>query len=371
MNKLPAFNFSSQKVLEFINPLIAKLKDFLPEEKPRTTVGLDIGTTSVKLVEMQKAGKELQITAYGIEPVKNNDRDEAIKKLLANCRISQKEVNIAISGQGVILRYLHMPKLPPADLKASILFEADKHIPFPIAEVIVDCYTVKDIPKENKSLVLLAAAKKDLIEQRIALLEKLGLSPGVVSVDSVALANVFNVLCKFFTPEEKDAAGNPCQTVGLLSIGGTSSSLNLIDAGVSLFTRDIFIGGEDITKRIMNQFGIDVQAAQKMKTTAGKDSQRIIESCETILSNLVTEIRFSFDYFETEHNLPVSVLYLTGGSAYLEGLDAYFQQGLGIKVKAWNPVAGLKIGPQVQKESLERDANMLGTALGLALYGND
>lgn len=351
--------------------MLAKLKDFIPEEKPRTTVGLDIGTTSVKLVQMQKAGKELQITAYGIEPVQDGDREGAIKKLLTGCRISQKEVNTAISGQGVVLRYLPMPKLPLADLKASILFEADKHIPFPVAEVIVDCYPIKDIPKEGKSLVLLAAVKKDLIEQRIALLEKLGLSPGVISVDSVALANVFNVLCNLLTAQEKDANGSLCQTVGLLSIGGISSSLNLIDASVPLFTRDIFIGGEDITKRIMNQFGIDIQAAQKMKTTAGKDSQRIIESCETILSNLATEIRFSFDYFETEHNLPISVLYLTGGSAYLVGLDAYFQQGLGIKVNVWNPVAGLKIGPQVQKESLERDANLLGTALGLALYGND
>ncbi|MFZ5801185.1 MAG: type IV pilus assembly protein PilM [Candidatus Omnitrophota bacterium] len=362
MNKLPAFNFPSRKILDAVNPLLAKIKGFLPEEKPRTTVGLDIGTTSVKLVQVQRIGKELQITAYGIAAIKNGDREEAIKKLFAECCIFEKEVNIAISGHGVVLRYLSMPKVPPAELKASIIFEADKHIPFPIAEVVVDCYTIKDLPKENKSLVLLAAAKKDFIEQRLALLNKLGLSAGVVSVDAVALANVFNVLW---------ASDNLDQTVGLLSIGGAFSSLNLIDSGVPLFTRDIFIGGEDITKRIMNQFGMDMPAAQKLKTSAEKDAQRIIASCETILSNLVTEIRFSFDYFETEYNLPISVLYLTGGSAYLPGLDNHLQQGLGIKVEAWNPLARLKSGPQVQRESLEKDANLLGVALGLALYGND
>jgi len=357
--------------IDLVSRYSDKVKDFLPAEKSSYSVGLDIGTSSVKLVQIQKDGRDFKISGFGIEPIKGN-KEEAVRKVLAASNISAKKVNISVSGQGVILRYIQTPKLSLDDLKASIAFESDKYIPFPMEEVNTDCYIIRDLPQESKMLVLVAAVKKDLIEQRISLLEKLGLIPEVVSIDSVALANVFNVFCNTKVPVlSKDHSGKVCQTVGLLNIGGTFSSLNILDRGLPFFTRDIFIGGEDVTKRLVNQLGIDEVTADKMKSSEDADENKIIGSCENILSNLATEIRFSFDYFETENNLPISLLYVTGGGSYLKGINTYLQQNLGIEVKTWDPLSGLEAGPGISAEDLKKQANKMGIAIGLALYQND
>lgn len=367
MNKIP----SLKNLVDFLTPYAARLKDFLPEEQPRFTVGLDIGSSSVKLVQLQRIGHDFKLMSFGVELSKRNNREEAIKKVLDVGKVVAKKVNISVSGQGVILRYVLMPKMPLEEVKQSVLLEVDKYSPFPADEVITDCCIIKELSPEGKMLVLVAAAKKDLIEQKIVFLEKVGLSPEVISIDAVALANVFNVFCQPPTTNHTKEPSSTCQTVGVLNIGDTFSDLNIMDKGLPLFTRDIFIGGEDITKRMVNQFGIDADAAEKMKNSPEADGKKILEACETILTNLATEIRFSFDYFETENNLPISLLYITGGGSYLKGIDNFLQQGLGIKVEYWDPVAGLQVGPEVSRELLKKEANRIGVALGLALYQND
>jgi type IV pilus assembly protein PilM len=371
LDKIP----SLKKLVDFVSPqvlkLTDKLKDFLPEEKARQSVGLDIGSSSVKLVQLQKTGRDFKLTSFGIEPIKKNNREEAIRQVLAASNVTVKKVNVSVSGQGVILRYVTMPKMALEDMRRSILLEADKYSPFPADEVITDCCIIEELPQVGKMLVLVAAAKKDLIEQRITLLDQAGLSPGVISIDAVALANVFNVFCQLPASAGHQEAPSICQTVGMLNIGETFSNLNIMDKGLPLFTRDIFIGGRDMTKRIMNQFSVDVEAAEKLKYSPEADGKKILESCETILTNLATEVRFSFDYFETENNLPIALLYITGGGSYLKGIDNFLQQSLGMKVECWNPVSGLQVEPEVPVELLKKEVNKFGVALGLALYQND
>lgn len=370
MNKLaPIF----KSCLDKISPYAARFKDLMPQEKMQPSIGLDIGTSSVKLIQLLGQDHGFKIVRFGAEPIKNRNREEAIKKILTENNIFAKSVNTSVSGQGVVLRYTQMPRMALEDLRSSIILEADKYIPFPIEEVYIDCHIIKESPKDNKMLVLVAAAKKDLIEQRISLLAKVGLTPEVISIDSVALANVFNVLCQISSVDnQKEPVGTPtCQTIGVLNIGGAFSSLDILDKGSPLFTRDIFIGGDDVTKRMINQFGIDEEAAEKMKASLEADGQKIIAACETILSNLATEIRFSFDYFETENNLPISLLYITGGGSYLKGIDGFLQQSLGIEVKIWDPILTLQVSPEISSELLKKQANKIGIALGLALYQND
>lgn len=367
MNKIPSIH----NLIDFVAPYAAKLRDFLPEEKIRPTVGLDIGSSSVKIVQLQKMGRDFKLMGFGTVPVNKNNREEAIKKALESCNVTAKEVNIAVSGQGVILRYVPMPKMSLEDIKQSISLEADKYSPFPIDEVITDCCIIRESAQDGKMLVLVAVAKKDLIEQKIALLEKVGLAPAVISIDAVALANVFNVFCQTAAIANSKEQPNICQAVSVLNIGDTFSDLNIMDKGLPFFTRDIFIGGEDVTKRMVNQFGIDTEAAERMKTSPEADEKKILEACETILTNLATEIRFSFDYFETENNLPIAILYITGGGSYLRGIDNFLEQSLGIRVQYWDPLAGLQVGAEVSRELLKKDANRIGVALGLALYKND
>jgi len=370
MNKT---SFDLKNLVDFVTPYANKLKDLVPQEKLVPSVGLDIGTSSVKLIQLQKTGSESKIIRFGVAPIKNRNKEEAINKVLAENNITTKNVNTSVSGQGVILRYAQLPKMSLEDLRTSVILESDKYIPFPAEEVNIDCYIIKELPQDKKMLVLVAAAKKDLIEQRISLLEKIGLVPDVISIDSVALANVFNVFCQTAaaTPDKKEPESLSCQTIGVLNIGGTFSSLDILDKGLPLFTRDIFIGGNDITKRIINQFSLSEEEAEKMKSSTEADAAKIISASETILTNLATEIRFSFDYFETENNLPITTLYITGGGSYLKGVDNFLQQSLGIEVKIWNPLTVLQIDPEVSAELLKKQANKIGIALGLALYQND
>jgi len=365
--KLPNLNKLEDVALRFS----AKLKRFIPPQKTKPSLGLDIGSSCIKLLQLQRQGEELKVTSFGLEPIKNNNREDALRNVLSSSNISAKHANISVSGQGVVLRYVQMPKMSREELKHSVSFELDKYIPFPADEVIIDCSIIKDLPNEGKMLALVAAAKKDLIEQKIALLEKAGLAPGVISVDSVVLANVFNLLCSEASLVQNALSGKACQTVAILDVGGVLSSLNILDRGMPLFTRDIFIGGDDITKRLMNQLGINHEAALKMKEVADGDWQKAFSACESVLSNLATEIRFSFDYFETENNLPISMLFVTGGGSYLQGMDSFLQQSLGIEVKPWYPISALQVGLEVSGGALKKHGNRLGVALGLALYKND
>lgn len=353
---------------KYLSLYLLKIKQRIPKPEAKTLVGLDIGTATIKAVEISNSAETHEIEKFSIEPVNSNDVAGSIKKALEKASIVTKTVNTSISGQGVVIRYVQMPKMSVSDIKSSISLEADKYFPFPLEEVIMDCFVLEEEPLANKIFVLVAAAKKDLIEQRIALLSNLNLEVETILTDSIATANVFNVLNH--KPDTKEALAEPAKpsAVALLNIGGAFSNFNIIKNNLPRFTRDIVIGGIDFSKRISHILGVDMESAEKLKIAPTEDQKgKILEACESILTNLIAEIRLSLDYFETESNVSAGMLYLSGGGSYLAGLAEIMKQNLGIEVRMWEPSLGLKINPNLSQTEFKEQVNKLGTAIGLAL----
>lgn len=344
-----------------------KIKKIIPQAKPRALVGLDIGTTSIKVARISNSAQKHEIDAFAIEPINQDDLKSVIANCLAKANISTKLVNTSVSGQGVVIRYVQMPKMPLADIKSSISLEADKYFPFPIEEVGMDCCILEEIASENKVLVLVAAAKKELIEQRLTLLSSLGLEAETIYTDSIAIANVFKVLGSNIKESDVSNLSGKSYAKAVLNIGGEYSNLNIIKDDFPRFTRDIYAGGNDLTKRICHIFGIDMKAAEELKISSEEQKEKIMQACESVLNNLIAEIRLSFDYFETENNIPVGILYLSGGGACLAGLEEFMKQNLGIEVKLWQPFSGLSISSSLSSDGLACVANKLSIAIGLAL----
>lgn len=244
-----------------------KIKEMLPQPKPKTLVGLDIGATSVKAVRINNSAGIHEVDSFAIEPISQNDLKAAIANCLNNAGMETKFVNTSVSGQGVVIRYVLMPKMTLSDIKSSISVEADKYFPFPIDDVVMDCCILEERPSEGRVFVLVAAAKKDLIEQRLSLLSSLNLEAETIYTDSIAIGNVFNVLGSNFRPEVSPDPATKTSAIAVLNIGGNSSNLNIIKDNIPRFTRDIYMGGIDFTERIGHICGLDMKAAEELKMT--------------------------------------------------------------------------------------------------------
>ena len=352
-----------------MHPLLEKyfslIKRFLPKSSAANAVGLDIGAGECKLVEIVRSGDQFQVLRWEIAPIREGDVLRTIRALLENLSSPCKTLYTAVVGKGTLIRYIDMPKMTLQDMKSSFNVEADKYFPFAQEHIYTDCFILEEQDKGKTMAVMAAAAKKELIDPRVKLISELGLQANFIGINAIALANIVNVLGYDGEKDFKDKA------VAILDLGDSVSSLMILINKVPRFTRDIFVGGRDLTKRISNALAISFEQAEALKNNPGERLEEIIKVTELAVVNIVKELRLSFDYFVTEKNCPIQKLLLTGGGALLEGLPAAFEKNLEISVSLWDPLASLvattaKGGDNVQKKSLR-----MGVALGLALYGYD
>jgi type IV pilus assembly protein PilM len=275
--------------------------------------------------------------------------------------IPSKSVNISVSGQQAIIRYIDFPKMKPEELRQALKFEAQKHIPFPVSEVSIDGCILRDDLPDNKMKVLLAAVKKDLIEQRLKLLSAAGLSVNVIEIDSISLVNAFN-----YNYADDDMVKN--KTVALLNIGSATSNLNILENGLLAMSRDIAIGGNNLTQRIADSAGVDFKAAEALKT--GKDKKlatSAIAAIEPVFAKLAQEVRTSFDYHESRSVSSVERIFISGGASLYLGINELFGTYLGLDVTSWDPLRKLKVASTVDQEKLKTVSGQLAVAIGLGL----
>lgn len=360
-----------------MNQLLEKyfqiVKNIIPEKVQVTTVGIDIGVGSCKIIELVKSGETYEILRFGIEPINNADLGGTLKGALSHLNIQSKSVTTAVFGKGTLIRYIEMPRMALEDLKKSFAIEADKYFPFPIDQIYTDCYILDPKGKDKKMSVLVAAAKKEIINERVQLLTSIGLQTNFIGINPLAIANVFNVLGDKNSPQGAGSTIDETKSLGIavLDLGEKVSNLTILKDNIPRFTRDIFIGGQELTKRISNNLGVSMEEANRLKRQPGGKLEEVLNACESVLMNLISEVRLSFDYFITEKNVQISKLYLTGGSSMLEGIVEFFSKNLDIQIERWNPIANLKIGPDIAAEDLNKNVGSLGVALGLSLYQND
>ena len=333
---------------------LENLKNRFSSEK--FSVGLDIGTSEIKFAKFKAEKDGLKAIALAAEPLQP-DLASALGKVAKEQGI--KEAGISISGSSAIIRHVSLPRMTKEELTQALRFEAEKHIPFPISEVNVDAHILKSDPKDNKMLVLIAAVKKDFLNQRLKALEQAGIKVMSVDIDSLALINAFN-----FNYPETDKT----KTIALLNIGASLSNLSILEGTIPYLSRDIQIAGGNLTQKISEVLNIDLKAAENLKINPQNDQlDKITVVSETVFSQLAAEIRTSFDYYESQNASSVGKIFLSGGCSLLAGLKTSLANLLGIEVDQWNPfkqvvpVEGLdlsQIGPRQAK---------FAVAVGLAL----
>jgi type IV pilus assembly protein PilM len=247
------------------------------------------------------------------------------------------------------------------ELKQALKFEAQKHIPFSIDEVNLDSFILKEDSPDNKMLVLIAAVKKDFMSQRLKLLEEAGIKVNLVDIDLLALANAFN----FNYPQED----NPkYKAVALLNIGSSMSNLDILENGIPRLSRDIHIAGNNFTQKLMEVFSLDFKSAEELKINP--DTQRAksaTAAVESVFANLATNIRTSFDYYESQGTTSVGKIFLSGGGSKFTGLKEMLANLMGTEVECWDPFKKIKLPNNMDSQKINALSGQLAVVVGLAL----
>ena len=334
-------------------------------------IGIDIGSSSVKLVQLKELKGAFTLQNVGILPlpleaiVDNTLMDsssivEAIKKLIKSLNIRVKEAACSVSGNSVIIRKISLPAMPPEELEDQIHWEAEQYIPFDINDVNIDFQILaSDQNDPSKMEVLLVASKKEIINDYLAVFNEAGINLAVVDVDSFAIQNAFEL--------NYDIGSE--NVVALINIGASIMNLNIVKNDVSLFTRDVQMGGNLYTEEIQKQFGVSSEEAEKMKISeASSDQSKLKETISRVNETLAMEMRRSLDFYNTTAGEgKINNVYMSGGGAKTPMLVEAVQQRLGLPVEILNPFLNVKINEkEFDPEYLNEIGPLVTVAVGLA-----
>ena len=343
-------------------------------------VGVDIGTASIKVCQVKETRKGLGLVRLGYAPlgpqviVDGQVMDsgavvEALQKVFHDAKIRQKECALSVSGQSVIIRKITVPMMTEAELGEQIQWEAEQHIPFDIKDVHVDYQVLRRRAEASQMDLLLVAAKRDQIEEYAQLARNAKLKPMVCDIDAFTVQNLFEYSRTL--PQD--------QTIALINVGASLSSLNIIANGVSAFTREIANGGNGITEEIQKQLNVPHDQAEAYKcggsasaddpTRAGMVPQQVVQVIEAVSDTIAAEIQRSLDFFmATSGEGEIARIYVTGGSANLAALARAIERRARVSVETWSPVEKLTIeAKEVDPMLLQTRAAQLSVALGLSL----
>jgi len=346
--------------------------------KSRNLVGLDIGDSSVKVVELKELGKGrgYQLLKLGSEPLSPEaivdgaimDSQlviDTIQRLMQRCRIRTTQVATALSGHSVIVKRISLPVMSEAELAESITWEAEQYIPFDIEDVNLDYEILEgsSLSGEGNMDVLLAAAKKDKINDYANVITQAGLQPATVDVATFALQNAFEANYDF----------EPHHVIALVDIGAAVTSISVLHKGTSVYWRDINIGGNHYNDAIQKELNLSGDQAERLKRGEEMDgipSERISAILASVNEDIEGEIQKTIDFFKqiSAVDAPLDRLYLTGGAAQVSHLKDSLAQRLDTQAELLNPFR--KIPPTGREPSPELVNEMTLTAsvaVGLAL----
>ena len=339
--------------------------------RPKNAIGLDIGSSYIKVLELNESKGKYSIVNFGMKKLPPEAIVEKIKELWSVNRIRNKDVALSVSGHSVIIKKISLPEMTPEELEESIQWEAEQYIPFDINDVNIDVQILNPVGDEAGQMeVLLVAAKKDMINDYTAIVQEAGLNPVVMDVDSFAIENAFE-LNYDLSPED---------TVVLVNIGASIININVLRAGITAFTRDITLGGNQYTEEIQKQLNVSYEEAEALKIGGDivRDSQAVVpEEVEGIIrsvsENVATEIQRSLDFYAaTSTEDEISRIFLSGGSARIPGLTRTIQDKTGLPVELVNAFRKAEINERdFNIAFLNEVAPMAAVAVGLALRRAD
>jgi len=353
------------------------MKLALPGTRKSSVVGLDIGSSSVKAVEIaaKGRGKGFELRGLGIAAIPNeaivqgaflnsSAIVDSINEAIEVGRIKGTDAVVAVSGHSVIVKKVSLPVMTREELEDQIQWEAEQYIPFDMNEVHLDFQILDTSQAEGQMDVLLVAAKRDLVDDYVQVIQEVGLTPAAVDVAAFAVENAFEMNY----PVEAD------EVVALVNIGAQVVNINVIQNGVPAFTRDITTGGNLYTEEIQKSLSITFEEAERIKLggNATDQSQEVVpqeveHAIRSVTDSVTGEITRSLDFFTaTAAESRINRVLLSGGGARIPGLDTSFAERSGLEVELMNPLARMLPSKGFDSDYLDRVGVSLGVGIGLA-----
>jgi type IV pilus assembly protein PilM len=340
-------------------------------QRKKDILGIDIGSGSVKLVQLKPQKSGYTLINLGILPlppeaiVDNALMDsssivETVKNLIKSLNIKEKEIACSVSGNSVIIRKILLPSMPPEELEDQIQWEAEQYIPFDINDVNIDFQLLsQDDHDLSKMNVLLVASKKDIINDYVTVFNEAGLKLVVMDVDSFSVQNVF----------ELNYDTDPEDVYALINVGASIMNINIVKGGISLFTRDVQMGGNLYTEEIQKQFGLSRDEAERVKLTGeSQEPEHLSDVIGRINDTIAIEIRRSLDFYNSNAGEgKISKIYLSGGCSKTPKLCDAVNERLGMPVELLNPFQKIKYSDkEFDPEYLQAIGPLMTVATGLA-----
>ena len=349
------------------------------KKKSDILLGLDISSTSVKLLELSKSNGRYRVESYGVEPlppnavVEKNISDvegvgEAIKRLTGRARAGSKLAAVAVAGSAVITKTIEMEgALSDEELENQITVEADQYIPYPLEEVAID-FEVQGVSTRNPEQVevLLAACRKENVELREAALELGGFKARVVDIEAHAMKRAFELIKRQLGENADDLV------VAIIDIGATMTTLSVLADDRSIYTREQLFGGKQLTEEIQRRYSLSFEEAGLAKKQGGLpddyDQEVLQPFKEACLQQVTRSLQF---FFSSSQYDDVDYIVLAGGTASIDGRAKMIENKLGTPTVIANPFVDMSLASKVDSDALANDAPAMMIACGLAMRSFD
>ncbi|MEH6356429.1 MAG: pilus assembly protein PilM [Marinobacter sp.] len=348
-------------------------------KKSSAVLGLDISSSSVKLLELSKQGDRFRVESYAVEPLpanavveKNITDVEAvggvIKRVVSKSRSGVKQVAVAISGSAVITKVIQMDgDINEFEMEDQIALEADQYIPYPLDEVAID-FEVQGPSEANpdKVDVLIAACRKENVDVRQDALDIAGLTTKVVDVEAYALERAYQLIESQLNSHGDDLV------VAIMDVGATMATLSVIAEGKTVYTREQVFGGKQLTEEIQRRYGLSLEEAGLAKKQGGLPDDYEAEVLNPFREAVVQQVARAMQFFfgASQYN-SVDYVVLAGGTSAIPGLVDMVEEKTGTPTLLANPFADMAVSPRVNASALSNDAPSLMIACGLAMRSFD
>jgi type IV pilus assembly protein PilM len=347
-------------------------------KKNKPLLGLDISSTTVKMIELSRHGDGYRVENYSLRAlpagvvVEKNISDvdavaQIVKTTIQQSRTKVRDVALAVPGSAVITKTIEMPAgLSDDAMELQISLEADQYIPYPLEEVSIDFDVIGPSEKSPEQVkVLLAACRSENVEMREAVMELAGLTARVVDVEAYALERSFDL-------QADQIEGAYEKIVAIIDIGSTMTTLSVLVGGKIVYAREQLFGGKQLTEEIQRRYGLSEEEAGLAKRQGGLPDDYEAEVLEPFKDSVVQQVTRSLQFFFSSSQYhQVDHVLLAGGVASMDGLAEMVQEKLETPTSVANPFVNMSVSSRVNSAALANDAPSLMIVTGLALRSFD
>lgn len=353
--------------------------DKLFAKKTPSVLGIDVSSSACKVLELSRADEHCRVERYAVEPLPQNSVVEhaiteveqvaqAVERAVKRSGSRCKHAAVAVAGAHVITKTIKMPvTMSENDLQTQIEMEADHYIPYPLDEVNMDYQVIgatEDNPEEME--VLMAACRKEIVDDYVAVIQAHGLTPAVVDIETYAMENAYSLIAQHMP------GGGMEKTVAILDVGATTTNINVIHNNRSVYSRDHTFGGRQLTEEIQRRYGLSYEEAGLAKKQGGLPDNYQTDVLRPFMEAMCQEAMRALQFFYSSSPFNnVDQVLLAGGCAQIPGVDEMVSARIGVPAMVANPFASMSLASRIKPEMLANDAPSLMISCGLALRSFD